>query len=302
MTQMGRARLAVVASVAACAGWVPAAPQAPRDLESLVTHVGERIAAYYRRAQTVICVERYTVQPIQSNWAPEGFARTVESDLRVEFEAADGDALPEANVIRDIRQVNGRPPRERDRKDRAGCTDPNPLSPEPLAFLLRGHRGEYRFTSLREGKERDRAALIIDFMSANRASRPELIEDERGHDDCFDWSGPVAARGRVWVDASTYEVLRVERRIDGPVDVRVPWKLQRRYNFPPWLVIERDDLTMRFAPVAFTDPDEVILLPASIESMTVLRAGLQSVRRTETFTNYRRFLTRGRVVRDHEQP
>ena len=38
-------------------------------------------------------------------------------------------------------------------------------------------------------------------MSTDQTSKPELIEDERGHDDCFDWSGPVATRGRVWVDA-----------------------------------------------------------------------------------------------------
>ena len=187
-------------------------------------------------------------------------------------------------MIRDVRRINGRAPRERDKKDRAGCTDPNPLSPEPLAFLLPAHRDEYRFTSLRDGKENDRAALIIDFMSANRTSRPELIEDERGHDDCFDWSGPVATRGRVWVDARQHDVLRVDRHIDGPVDVRVPWRLQRRYNFEPWVVLERDDQTMRYKAVAFSDPDEVMRLPESIESLTVVRDGLQSVRRTETFS------------------
>lgn len=297
MKRHGQARLSVIASAAVCAGWVSAALQAP-DLDSLMTRVGERVANYYRRAQTVICVEHSTVQPIQSNWTPEGFARTVESDLRVEFEAADGDPLPEARVIRDVRRVNGRAPRQRDRKDRSGCTDPNPLSPEPLAFLLPGHRHEYRFSSVRDGKEKDRAALVVDFMSANRASKPELIEDERGHDDCFDWSGPVATRGRLWIDANTHDVLRVDRRIDGPIDVRVPWKLQRRYNFTPWIVIERDDLTLRYRPVAFSDPDEVIVLPESIESLTVLRSGLQSVRRTETFTGYRRFLTSGRVVKE----
>ena len=293
----GRARLAVIASVAVCAGWVAPAPQAPPDIEALMRLVGERVAEYHRRAQSVMCVEQSTVQPIQSNLAPDGFSRTVESDLRVEFEA-DGDTLPAARVIREIRRINGRAPRERDMKDRAGCTDPNPLSPEPLAFLLPAHRDEYRFISLRNGGEKGRAALIIDFLSTRRTSRPELVEDERGHDDCFDWSGPLATRGRVWVDANTYDVLRVDRRMDGPVDVRVPSQLQRRHNLPPWVVIERDDQTMRYKPVAFGDPDEVLLLPESVESLTVVRGGLQSTRRTETFRSYRRFLTEGRVVKD----
>jgi hypothetical protein len=298
MRRHGYARVVVMASVAMCACWLSAAPQAPSGLDAVMTSVGERIAAYYRRAQSVICLEQSTVQPIQSNWAPEGFSRTVESELRVESDAADGDTLPKARVIRDVHRINGRAPRERDKKDRTGCTDPNPLSPEPLAFLLPGHRDEYRFTSLRTGKDKDRAALIIDFVSTVRRSRPELIEDERGHDDCFDWSGPVATRGRVWVDANTHDVLRVERRLEGPVDVHVPFRLQRRYAFAPWVVLERDDQTLRYQSVAFHDPDEVMLLPESIESLTLLRGGLQSVRRTDTFTGYRRFLTAVRIVKD----
>jgi hypothetical protein len=292
------AHLVVIASLAVCTCWVSlsAAPQAPAEIGPLITRIGERLADYYRRAQSVICVERSTVQPVASNWSPEGFSRTVESELRIEAEDPDGDLLPEAKVIRDVRRINGREPRERDKKARDGCTDPNPLSPEPLAFLLPERRGGYRFTAVRGGREKDRAAFIIDFMSTNRTSKPELIEDERGHDDCFDWSGHVATRGRVWVDAQTYEVLRVERRILGPVDVRVPWKLQRRYRFQPWVVLERDDLTMRYKAVTFHEPDEVMLLPESIESLTILRGGLQSVRRTETFSNYRRFLTKGRVI------
>jgi hypothetical protein len=223
-------------------------------------------------------------------------ARTVESELRMESEGSDGTQLPEARVIRDVRRINGRTPNERDKTDRSGCTDPNPLSPEPLAFLLPAHRDEYRFTSIRDGKEKGRAALIIDYVSTIRKSRPELIEDERGHNDCFDWSGPVATRGRVWAEASTYEVLRIERHIAGPIDVLVPWMLQRRHSLPPWIVVERDDLTIRYKPVTFTDPDEEILLPESSESMTLVRSGLQSVRRTERFSAYRRFLTEGRVV------
>jgi hypothetical protein len=44
----------------------------------------------------------------------------------------------------------------------------------------------------------------------------------------------------------------------------------------PWAVLKRDDLTMRYK--------------ASIESMTVLRGCLHSIRRTDTFSSYRRFL------------
>ena len=215
----------------------------------------------------------------------------------MDFEAVDGDALPEARVLREIRHINGRLPRDRDKKNRAGCTDPNPLSPEPLTFLLPARREDYRFISVQESRERDRAALVIDFITTVQASRPELIEDDRGHDDCFDWRGPIATRGRVWVDAR-HRCTTVDRRFAGPVDVRVPWRLQTRYLLPSWITLDREDVTMRFTPVTFTDPDEILVLPESIVTMTIARNSLQSVRRTETFSDYRRFVTAGRVITD----
>jgi len=296
MGRPGLTRAAAIAFIAA--GLVRAtagAAQPHLDLGSLLDAVGDRVTSFYQRAEHLICRNVSTMQPIGTNWAWQGFARTVESELRLEVIPADGDGVPEARVLRNIQRVNGRMPRESEKKSRNGCTDPNPLSPEPLAFLLPPNRDEFRFTSVKSGRERGRNALIIDFSSANRRSRPELIEDERGHEDCFDWKGPVAVRGQVWVDAETYDVLRIERGLMGPVDISVPAKLQRRYLFASYLTLDRDDLTIRFRPFTFTDPDETLLLPNEIDSVTIVRTGLQSARRTESFTDYQRFLTTGRI-------
>ena len=295
---MGRTWPAVLLSGAmllAC-DWVADARARDRpDVATLIARVGERVAAYYQRAQQLICTERSTVVPIRADWSADGFARTVESELRIEMEAADGDGRPAARVTRQIRRVNGREPRERDRKDRSGCTDPTPQSPEMLTFLLPGHREGYRFTAVREGRDRDRTAFMIDFTSVRRDGRLELIEDEYGHDDCFDWTGPVPVAGRLWVDAASHDVLRVDRRISGPTDVRVPQRLQRKYSFTPWLTIDRDDLTLRYKEVAFRDPEETLVLPESLEMVQVVRTGLQSTRRTQVFSDYRRFLTESRI-------
>jgi hypothetical protein len=292
--------LLVTATLVASASTIhTGAAQDQRDVGALLAHVSERVAAYYQHAQRLICVERSTVTPIGSDWRWQGFGRTVESELRLEVDGMiDGGGLSEPRVTRQVRRINGREPRDRDKVDRSGCTDPTPLSPEPLAFLLPERRDEYRFTSVREGRERDRAALIIDFASARQKGQPVLVEDEHGHDDCFDWKGPIQIAGRVWVDAATHDVLRVERRIAGPTDVRVPFAFQRKYGFSSsWVTIDRDDETIRYKQVEFSDPEEVMLLPESIESMTVLRSDLQSVRRTQVFSDYRRFLTGGRVIK-----
>jgi len=299
MRSHGALRFVLVTAAMAGSVWIARASGARDrpDVDAVIAHVGDRVAAYYHRAQQLICLERSTVVPIASNWSLAGFARTVESELRVELQAADGEALPDPRVTRQIRRINGRAPRERDLKDRSGCTDPTPLSPEPLAFLLPAHREEYRFTAAHDGRERNRAALVIDFVSARRSSHPQLIEDEGGHADCFDWKGPLAIAGRLWVDAATHDVLRLDRHVVGPTDVRVPPPLQQKYHFTAWLTLERDDLTLRYTEVAFTDPDEVVLLPESIESMIVFRGGLQSIRTTQAFSDYRRFLTDSRIIR-----
>ena len=293
----GAVRPAMVGLALLSPAWMAFAQPHRDDAAAIIARVGERVLEYYERAQNLMCLERSTVLPIDARWNAQGMARTVDSELRVAFDVTDGESFPAARVSREVLSVNGRAPRERDRTDRSGCTDPNPISPEPLGFLLPGQRDDYEFTSVRSGRERDRPALVIEFRSVRRAGDPQLIEDELGHDDCFDWKGPVPVKGRLWVDADTYDVLKLERHITGPTDFQVPVPLQRKYGLPARVTIDRDDLTLDYREVVFSDPEEVLLLPGSITTTTVLRTGLQSTRRTQQFTEYRRFLTRGRVKR-----
>jgi hypothetical protein len=268
--------------------------QVQPEVDELMVRVSARIADFYTRATNVICIERSTVQPIDLNNSLVGFARTVESELHLD--AGSSQTPGEAGFVRKVLKVNGRAPRERDTKDRSGCTDPNPLTTEPLAFLLPAHRSAYQFKAAGTARDRNRTALLIDFATLERRSNPVLIQDPEGRDDCFDWSGYIASRGRIWIDAATFDVLRVERGIPGPVDVKVPVLIQRRYHLDNWVVIVRDDVTIRYERVAFSDPEEVLLLPESISTHIVVRGGLQSTRRYQTFSDYRRFVTGGRVL------
>jgi hypothetical protein len=285
--------LAAAVGVVLASGSAVAA-QARPSLDELLARVGKGIEELYQRAQHVICIERSSVQPIDRDRSSQGFARIVESELRVE--AAGSDTGDEATIVREVLKVNGRAPRAKDKKDRAGCTDPNPLSPVPLAFLLPAHRDEYRFKWAGSGTDRNRPVFLIDFASTDRASHAELIEDPNGHDDCFDWSGQVAARGRIWVDAETFDVVRMERGLPSMLDISVPRRIQVRHHLERFVVIDREDTTIRYKRVAFTDPDEVLLLPESIETLIITRGGLQSSRRTQTYSDYRRFVGTAKIV------
>jgi hypothetical protein len=67
------------------------------------------------------------------------------------------------------------------------------------------------------------------------------------------------------------------------------------------VVFERLDSSIVFGSVTFTDPDERLTLPISVDSLQVARnAGTPRVRTTQRFSNYRRFITGGRIV-DQQQ-
>ena len=63
------------------------------------------------------------------------------------------------------------------------------------------------------------------------------------------------------------------------------------------MAIERADSSIRYRSVTFHDPEETLMLPSSITRMIVWRnTAVNRMRMTQAFSDYRRFLTDGRVV------
>lgn len=260
------------------------------DMAGLLARVGAQVEEYFARAQSVICRETVRVQSLGTDLLGDGSrARQVVSDLRIAWlPAADADDAPEANVLRDVVSVNGRPPRP---KDEFGCMDPKPVSPEPLAMLLPNKQRDYAFTWAGLGRVDGRAAAMIDYRSLE--SGPVTVTRQ---DDCVSIELPGRNRGRVWIDQETGDVLRLDERLTGMFDVDVPPDPKRRWPTASWM-IERADMSIRYKRVTFRDPDERFMLPASIDTLTVIRnAGVPRVRKSQVFSDYRRFVTEGRIV------
>src|SRR5579862_1056926 len=79
------ARRAAVPAIAIAALLSPSAlADAPQDLTVLLSRVGERVADYYRRGQSIVLREKSTVLGIRHDFAPEGFSRVTEYELHVE--------------------------------------------------------------------------------------------------------------------------------------------------------------------------------------------------------------------------
>jgi hypothetical protein len=269
------------------------AQTSPVDLDEILARAAARVEEYIARAQRIVFVEKTIIQYVRSDMTPEGFARVLESDLRVESDGADdGDASSEPRVVRELKRVNGHLPRKKDDQD---CLDPNPISSEPLTFLLPAQREKYVFTWAGPGKGKDKNVVMLDFRELG-SGKPEVTERSDRGDGCYSIDLPGRGRGRVWLDASTFEVLRIDQRINAQVDIRVPDRRNRRFGFPDLQVIERLDTSIRYKSFSFSDPEEVVLLPESIDTLMLVR-GMQSYRMRQTFSNYRRFVTGGRLVK-----
>lgn len=260
------------------------------DVSATLDRIGDRVADYYANAQSIVLLETVRIQPETRDMAPDGFARVLVYDLRVEWTPPSGDGhQPEANIVRQLVSVNGRPPRPGDEEK---CMDPEPVSPEPMSMLLPGRRQEYAFTLAGRAKTDGRLSMMLDYRS--RVVGPASV---KWKDTCVSVDLPGRSRGRVWVDAETNDVLRLDEQLVGTFQFDVPPK-QAIVGRAPWMVLEQSSSSIHYQAITFHDPDETLMLPRSVDTTTAWsNAGYARVRTTQTFAKYRRFVGDSHLVR-----
>jgi hypothetical protein len=278
-------RNAVLAALATLsAGGAPGQSVSP---DTSVARVGDYVERYYARAQSIVVDENVIIQSLGPDLRTEGFARRLTYELRVEWSPDADDDVP-AKVTRQLLAINGRPPKPGQEPE---CLDPRNTSPEPLAFLLPDRREKFIFKAAGIGRVDGRPAMMIDYRSV----RPETPKVE-WRKECVTIDLPGRARGRIWADPETAEILRLDEGVIGLVDIAVP-VTQQRLGGSPYMTIERADSSIKYRRVPFTDPDETLVLPSSIDTTTIVRnSGSPRVRISQTFGNYRRFVTGSRIV------
>lgn len=279
----------VVTSVAA--GSAAGPQREDGDLAARLERVGLRVQAYYARARSMTSIETVRIQQLAPDLSIMGRPRQIVHELRIGWEPpSEGSAPAEASVLRQILTVNGRPPRPGDEPQ---CMDPKIVSPEALAMLLPHRRAEFAFSAAGVGRTDGRPSVRIDYRAVD-APPPEVTW--RG--DCVTVSLPGKTRGRVWVDRDTDDVLRVDESLTGMYEFPIPAD-RRLSGGAAYMVIERADSSTRYRAVSFRDPDETLMLPRSIDTVTIWRnAGIARVRTSQVFSNYKRFITDGRVVEE----
>jgi len=283
-------KVAAAALLAALTASPAAQSAAAVDLTLVMDRVGQRVMAWYSRAQSIVSNEEVWIQQLRYDLTPTESPRRLGYELRVAWDPdlAEPGQLPEATVVRQLMSVNGGPPRtEAD----SSCYDPKPVSPEPLGMLLPDRREEFRFSVADRTQVNGRDALVVDFESAGRREAEVVWSGE-----CVSVTLPGWSDGRIWIDAASYDVLRLDEHLVGQFGFDVPTEQQRR-GATRSMVIERADSSIRYRRVDFTDPAESLMLPSEVEIMTVIRGpGVRRTRIWQRYTGHRRFLGDARVL------
>jgi len=288
-------------AVAAAVTVVSAAGQsnAAVDLPGLLARIGERVEAYYARAQSTVYLETVRVQRMSRNFTPEPFTRVLAYELRVQRDATFDGSPPEPNVLRQLKTVNGRVPKQdrepsrepsRGASREAECFDPKETALDSLSFLLPHHQNESRFSYKGSGRLDGRAVAIVDYAPLSTAAL-----EATWIDGCGSFDAPSRTTGRIWVDIAAGDVLRMDERVRGPIEIGIP-EPQRQSNSSASVPFEYGETSIRYKTVAFTDPDETVLLPESVETLSVLSGPFLSTRITHRFSGYQRFVTAARVI------
>jgi len=264
------------------------------DLEGVLERAGARVTEYFARAQSIMCLEKVSLQKLNFGYSSEGPARFVESELRLSWKPSPEDPTPkEARTLRQVLRVNGHPPRK---KDWDNCTTPEQQNSEvqPLSILLPESRVELTFAYGGRAVVDGRDAVILTYREKVKPTVDvSLVED---NENCISFDIDGGTQGKIWLDAETMDVLRLDRSLTGLIEIPLPRKAQRFGVNHRW-TMERWDSSIRFKPVRFDDPKETLILPVESSTLQITRgSGTPRLRTTTKYTAYRRFITGGRVV------
>jgi hypothetical protein len=264
------------------------------DLEGVLERAGARVTEYFARAQSIMCLEKVSLQKLSYGFSADGPARFVESELRLSWQPSPEDPTPkEARTLRQVLKVNGHAPRK---KDYDNCTTPEQQETEeqPLSILLPDQRVELAFAYDGRGLLDGRHAIIVTFRETVKPTVDVSMADDNENCISFDIEGGM--RGKIWIDAETHDVLRLDRSLTGLIEIPLPRKAQR-FGVSSRFTMERWDSSIRFRPVKFDDPPETLVLPVSSSTLQITHgSGTPRLRTTTQYTAYKRFITGARVV------
>jgi hypothetical protein len=166
-----------------------------------------------------------------------------------------------------------------------------------LNFLLPGEQKLYEFSLDGEESLAGRAAFRVLMLRHPEEREPSV--EWKGHS--FRVQLPV--RWTFWVDAESFDVLRVESHLEAPFEFESPRVIGAgplgRFGPTRKIRYARQDYAVSFRRVQLKDPDETRLVPDSAEWVTVIEgASRPRTRGTLRFSDYKRFRSDVKVIEE----
>ena len=263
------------------------AARADGRLSNTLARVGESVERYHAGMFGLAFDETLTLEELREDMTPKRsrefvFASVV---LREDLSKEEGDYY--AETVRRLKTVDGRAAKKDDEAGRFAAG----THAEALNFLLPREQKLYEFRLAGE-----------ETVEGRRALRVELLRPGEGEPQ-VEWKGnsfrivSAPTRWTFWVDAASFDVLRVESHLAEPFEFESPrlLKVGPRGKFR----YARQDYAATFRRVRLEDPEETRLVPEYVETVTVIEgASHPRTRRTTRFSDYRRFRSDVKVVEE----
>jgi len=291
-----RGRLFLTLTASAWLGLAPATTAQRRlpapDPAPVLDRISDYVQSYYSRAQSLVAQEQVERQPIRSDRSADGSSTRYQFHVRLEWASVAPGESPTAMLLRELTTINGRPPKP---SDEPRCSQPREQWIDPLTMFLPEERTAFDFKWSGFGRAGGHAVVKLDFRERPKAEpvEPEVEWTSVRGESCMNIRGIGLLGGRAWVSAESGEVLRLESHYVGPIEIRIPEE-QRKDWGTSVLTLDRWDRDVRYRRVEFVDPDEEMLVPERVDTLSMFRGN--AMRTTQRFAGYRRFIAGGRLV------
>jgi hypothetical protein len=269
------------------------APTPARDerLERILEKVGEGVARYQTGLFSIAFTETLRREELREDMTTKRSKEYVFDTIvaREALSADEEDYYP--RPVRRLKAIDGKPSKKRK------------LGPEvnyfvsSLGFLLPQNRDLFQFTFDGEVTEAGRKLYRIRMLSPGEGE-PRVEWQRRVLGMRFRVVAPLVYL--IWVDATTFDVLRVESRLVAPFEFDSP----RAFGFGRFgpsrhLKYAAQDYLVRFRRQQFKDPEQTLLVPDSAEWVTVIEgASKPRTRATLRLDNYQRFRSGVKIIEE----
>lgn len=282
--------LALVASVAVRAQEPQAEPAKDERLERILERVGEGVARYQSGLFSIAFTETLRREELREDMTAKKSKEYVFDSvvLRETLSADDEDYYP--RLARRLKTIDGKPSKKRLGPE----TD---LTVSSLGFLLPKHRGLVQFTFEGEEAEAGRKLYRLRMLSPGEGE-PRVEWKSRALGFRFRVVAPYVYT--IWVDAETFDVLRLESHLAAPFEFDGP----RAFGFgrlgpSRHFKYAAQDYLVRFRRRQFKDPEQTLLVPEYAEWVTVIEgASRPRTRATLSFSNYRRYRSDVKIIEE----